>query len=313
MSLKAVGWLSTKLGIDISGRNSDTASHCSVAGTSSTLGTCFNKLNDAVFGSNNNDGFGKGSDVFEAPFANTGSSNRLPQSPDNVELDENGLPVSKNWYYFDEKLGRWNVSPEAPDSIKAEFQQRLQEEENERTGKNVVLPPPPPPPPPVSTAPGPVPQAPLFAMGKCDSTTPYAHGLHPQGVFGTQQSTSGAHQRVQYAVPDYFGTTAPSEAYLDAQSGNQNIPLGALASQQFPRPMQSDNPHQGQSLWPPAQPAYPYNMQAQSLPQDQQLPHQHQQQICAPYTPGNDPADNSVHRTHNVNSQLWQTAARLPS
>ncbi len=39
---------------------------------------------------------------------------------DGAEIDENGLPVGRDWYYYDTTLGRYNVKPDAPAHIREE-------------------------------------------------------------------------------------------------------------------------------------------------------------------------------------------------
>lgn len=76
----------------------------------------------------------------------------------NNEVDENGLPVSKNWYEFNAQLGRWDVTPDAPPEVRQDFYEQLQAEEEAKRRRalaaaggedgtaGVMLVPPPPPP-----------------------------------------------------------------------------------------------------------------------------------------------------------------------
>ncbi|SCU71210.1 uncharacterized protein TEOVI_000279000 [Trypanosoma equiperdum] len=284
MSLQAVGWLSTKLGINIGGRGasgdgSTLESRPGSAGAS-RIDTCLHKLTDVVFGSGDNSHGGVGNLGLDAPFSgacNSGAHSAC--NSDKVELDENGLPVSKNWYYFDKELNRWNVSPDAPESIKAEFQQRLQEEELERSGEKAV---PLPPPPPMQRGSSSFVGAPLSRVNQ--GGQPFVSGLSQQpgsyghGPFGTQRSTGNIPHRPQYALPDYFATTsAPTpgpESYSQVaqqhfSSGPQQPPYGSdmvnttnLGCSPFPQQMYPQSvPHPPTVQQPPLSPQHTYQQQ----------------------------------------------------
>jgi hypothetical protein len=124
MALQAVGWLSSKLGVNIAGRG----------GEKEEQPTMFTQISDTVFG-----GTTSGTVTSEG------------------EVDANGLPVGRNWYYYDEELKRFNVHPSAPEHIKAEHARQVAAMEAEKScqGSPTVAPPPPPPPmlPPPGSAP----------------------------------------------------------------------------------------------------------------------------------------------------------------
>jgi hypothetical protein len=158
MAMKAVGWLSNNLGWNISGRSqappdapSEGQPHQQPAetqpvGSPTQLERYMSNVSSVVFG-----GSGQQQAQSSNPFANIGGSNEQQQQKvdevDNAELDEQGLPKTRNWYYYDEALQRWNVHPNAPASVKAEYAERLRQEEEEKN-KAMRFPEPPPPPPP---------------------------------------------------------------------------------------------------------------------------------------------------------------------
>jgi hypothetical protein len=156
MAMKAVGWLSNNLGWNISGRadpqpqqqSSAPVEQNQPAGTPTQLERYMASVSNVVFGG---DGGSGSTSASLHPFANIGGNETPKQTVDevveHVELDEQGLPKTRNWYYYDEALGRWNVHPDAPQSVKAEFAERLRQEEEEKN-KAARFPEPPPPPPP---------------------------------------------------------------------------------------------------------------------------------------------------------------------
>ena len=87
-----------------------------------------------------------------------GQSDGKKYSSDGTEVDDQGLPVGRDWYYYDEQLGRFSVRPEAPAHIREEHARQVAAMEAERAGiKTEVAPPPPPPPPPPSDSASPLP------------------------------------------------------------------------------------------------------------------------------------------------------------
>lgn len=157
--MKAVGWLSNNLGWNISGRSeapteqqqqqsSDAPQQQQPAGSPTQLERYMSSVSSVVFG---NSGSQQQQAASSNPFANIGGSDTNQQQQfdevDNAELDEQGLPKTRNWYYYDEALQRWNVHPNAPASVKAEYAERLRLEEEEKN-KATRFPEPPPPPPP---------------------------------------------------------------------------------------------------------------------------------------------------------------------
>ena len=147
--MHAVRWLGQNLGVDISGRSGASPSTTSPG----TVGAQQTDLRSISNSSSVEAYFSKVSNVIFGQQAAPGAGEEAPKCCEDVELDENGLPVSKNWYYFDPQLQRWNVAPDAPQRVKDEFAQRLREEDDERTGAK-KFPDPPPPPPPPTFAPG---------------------------------------------------------------------------------------------------------------------------------------------------------------
>ncbi|GET89764.1 hypothetical protein, conserved [Leishmania tarentolae] len=227
MSIRAVCWLQSKLGLDIGGRsftddgkdnpgsgelagfsttqnrsystdpvstvNRDAAPNRSGAGIDSDggtfpslasgweskLGQVWKQASDKAtqYWSTNvrrgagNDPFGFGSE------RSKGNLNNITAAGDNPELDENGLPLTRNWYYYDTQLGRWTVSGDAPESVQREYYAKLEEAEEERLGQKKVAPPPP-----ASVAGG------------------------PPTLLGATVCGHGS-QSPQYAIPDYFGSS----------------------------------------------------------------------------------------------------------
>ncbi|KEG11606.1 hypothetical protein DQ04_02451080 [Trypanosoma grayi] len=280
MSLQAVGWLSSKLGINIDGRTdasedktTEALSHHAFAGTAAKFDMCLHKINDAVFGRDNENNASSGGGG-ESVLAGINTSS--PGNGDEVELDENGLPISKNWYYFDKELNRWNVSPDAPAHIKQEYEHRLKEEEDEREGRNVP-PPPPPPPPPMSMPGG---RAPMYASSGHfpHAATPQQGVAHPQGLFGTPSAGGHSQHRPQYAVPNYFETAkAPMNTAEAPQFAQQQSPLEQTLRQQQPQ----------QQQMPPPPTQYQQHMQYHQEPQQYQqhtlFPQQHyKEQLPSP-------------------------------
>ncbi|KAG5475350.1 hypothetical protein LSCM1_03463 [Leishmania martiniquensis] len=241
MSVRAVGWLQSKLGLDIGGRGSgdgdsgtlgggelagfsttenrsySTDPIAAVAGDSdpslggggqggggagtfsglasgleSKLGQVWKQASDkathywntSMRGRTNNDPFGFG------PAGSQGGMKGNAMTDDRPELDENGLPVTRNWYYYDTQLGRWTVSRDAPESVQREYYEKLEEANRERMGEKKAGPPPP-----AAATRGPPPL--LGAPGR-------GHG-------------GGG---PQYAVPDYFGTVnaTPAAPRQEAQA-----------------------------------------------------------------------------------------------
>lgn len=155
MAMKAVGWLSQNLGWNISGRGSGPQSPAqqtepteaeacfgSLARPQSGVDTYLSKISSVVFGP---DGTSAPQAAGSSATASSAANNN--DDIDNAELDEQGLPKSRNWYYYDESLGRWNVAPDAPQKIKDEYAARLKMEEEEKLRANRIPEPPPPPPP----------------------------------------------------------------------------------------------------------------------------------------------------------------------
>lgn len=156
MAMKAVGWLSNNLGWNISGRSQqqDPQQHQQAPSSAepppvaspTPLEQYMSNVSNIVFGG------GAGSAASSNPLANIQDDPQQQQQAlvddvEHAELDEQGLPKTRNWYYFDEALNRWNVHPNAPASVKAEFAERLRQEEEEKN-KAMRFPEPPPPPPP---------------------------------------------------------------------------------------------------------------------------------------------------------------------
>ncbi|CAJ1989981.1 protein of unknown function - conserved [Leishmania donovani] len=225
MSIRAVCWLQSKLGLDIGGRSSGddgsgTLGSGELAGFSTTQNRSYSTdpvatVNGDPEPSRSGRGIGGGAGTFSGlasgwesklglvwrqasdkatQYWNTNMRRRGSKDPfgfgpagaqgdfggntaagDNPELDENGLPVTRNWYYYDAQLGRWTVSRDAPESVQQEYYEKLEEAERERLGQKKVGPPPP-----TAIAGGPPPL--LGAAG---------------GGHGSQSP--------HYAIPDYFG------------------------------------------------------------------------------------------------------------
>ncbi|KAG5501466.1 hypothetical protein JKF63_03295 [Porcisia hertigi] len=246
MSIRAVGWLQSKLGLDIGVRGSpggdddhalggdelagfSTAKNRShsadpfavtssggdpsldagggaagtfselASGLESKLSQVWRQASDKATQYWNNNTRGRArNDAF-------GANTVAGESP---QIDENGLPVTQNWYYYDEQLGRWTVSRDAPESVQREYYEKLQEAERERQGQQTVGLPPPPPPGSATLAGGPPP------------------------LLGTSVTTPGG-QGPHYALPDYFGTAS---ATLPAQKQQAQLygVYGSAPSQRAP-------------------------------------------------------------------------------
>jgi hypothetical protein len=143
MAMKAVGWISQSLGWNISGRGEGKVEEGQPApapavSSPTAVDAYLAQVSSVVFGTGSS-----------ANAATSSSSNPFSGEEDieKVELDEQGLPKSRNWYYYDEALGRWNVSPDAPKKVKDEHAERLRQEEEERNKLGRFPDPPPPPPP----------------------------------------------------------------------------------------------------------------------------------------------------------------------
>ncbi len=120
MALQAVGWLSQKLGVDVTGRNK----------TEEAKSDVFAGLSETVFGSSEQ------------------GNKRV--TADGTEVDENGLPVGRDWYYYDAELKRFNVRPDAPQHIRDEHARQVAALEAASQGTTETPAPPPPPPPPAA-------------------------------------------------------------------------------------------------------------------------------------------------------------------
>lgn len=133
MAVAALGWLGSKLGVDITGREKKPDE----GGIASDLG-------GAIFGGD----------------ASTNSNGGAAE-----ELDENGLPKSRDWYHYNEELKRFEPTPNAPEWVKAEHAEKVRAMEAEARGENKVTVAPPPPPPPGGFAAAPMrsPNAPQYA------------------------------------------------------------------------------------------------------------------------------------------------------
>eukprot|EP00796_Vickermania_ingenoplastis_P008693 gene8693-6114_t len=212
MSYHAINWLSSKLGVDIGGVGDaeNPASNDSFSGVLSGDSFGFNsdrqgkakeiareaketikELSSAAQGTVTKY-FSKAS-TYITSKVRSGSDGPNPFAADssaaftgeNSEIDENGLPVSKNWYYFNPQTNRWDVSQDAPQAVRDEYYQQLAAVEAERSGQAPAVPPPPPPP---------------------------AGGLPPHPGAGRaggsifQCHSSGARVAApQYAAPSFFG------------------------------------------------------------------------------------------------------------
>ena len=190
MAYEAFGWLGSKVGVDFTGKKKQQQSDASAPATQSSQqsgGTgFFSKVNDAVFGTaetQRDDSTGdSGLDAFmnvdgKGPGGEQATPARQPVvdtgDPDNAPVDENGLPLSRNWYVYNDDLKRWDVTPEAPAWVKKEHEERLKEQMAPKS----PLPPPPPPPPPPLGAGSPV-------VRKAPTTPQYA----PTDYFGSKKS-----------------------------------------------------------------------------------------------------------------------------
>lgn len=273
MSMNAVGWLTSKFGVDIAGRKGEEVNEgratdspapsqmdfssgrlpsinnsngdpfgSPTAGTESAVGRYWKQASSAVtqyIGAINTGGGGGpgrdfaslvGDTAGSQPSSNgngggggglfgTGDAN----ARENTDIDENGLPVSKNWYSYNKELRRWDVTPEAPESIKREHAQKLREAEEDRLGLHRVAPPPPP------SGAGP--------------RAPGMHGAPQQSMFG---GLAGGPRPAgpQYAVPDFFNTSAPPPQQQQRQQ--YPAPQQQLQHQQYRLPALHQSPHQQQ-------------------------------------------------------------------
>ncbi|KPA80938.1 hypothetical protein ABB37_04334 [Leptomonas pyrrhocoris] len=338
MSVRAVGWLQSKLGLDIGARSADgdggghtdslpttelagfastdnrSSSVDAIAGTAANgqsedadhtftdaasqweakLGRVWRQANEKATrfwntnvrsggsGGSRNDPFGFGAGGAQGGGGNGGTG-------DGPELDENGLPVTKNWYYFDANLGRWTVSADAPQSVQREYYEQLEEAEKERTGQRTILAPPPPPPPPPAGM-----QRPPASMNVGAPPPPPGAKSVPGGLFGG----GGAHvgRGPQYALPDYFGNAAPAPQppYPGApshsqqtapQQANHYVASSAYSGTAASAPIRS-SPYPPASLSPP-QDFRPPTQAAQSSPPTAAtgLPARPSGYATAPYPP----------------------------
>lgn len=140
MALQAVGWLSSKLGVNMTGKGEPKNSTDGGAETQrGGGGGVLDVISDTVFGA-------------------SGSGENKRYAADGTEVDEQGLPVGRDWYYYDETLGRFNVRPDAPAEVREEHARQVAAYEAEKNGASqAVAPPPPPPPPPVAAGAAPPP------------------------------------------------------------------------------------------------------------------------------------------------------------
>eukprot|EP00758_Cryptobia_borreli_P005200 Tbor_TRINITY_DN4773_c0_g3::TRINITY_DN4773_c0_g3_i1::g.17040::m.17040 len=181
MSMQALGWLGKSLGVNISGRSTDTSNDKPLGQVTvdeapsnpqdtvyrqHTLGTdtaqptitqlmggVMNTIGNAVFGS------ASSSDVGHTGLASFGNDDQCASSfnqpksqemkpthvDDTVDFDENGLPKTRNWYRYDESEKKWIVTDDAPEDVRKEYEEKQRERENERLGIKKVIGPPPPP------------------------------------------------------------------------------------------------------------------------------------------------------------------------
>jgi hypothetical protein len=244
MALHAVGWLSKSLGINIAGRSDGSANPS--ASTTSGDGGAIPSNRTQPPPADDNDYFGAAArprpSAFEAyvsqmsnmvfggdaiaqqrpPGAANPSGGGAKDLVEHCEVDEQGLPIARNWYYYDQALGRWNVAPDAPEPIQREFAERLRHEEaaQRNSGAQVLAPPPPPPPPPSG----------------------------PGSPFGPPTGSGYARSPVtpQYAMPSYFQTTTPTTA-----ADVTGLPRGS------PLPLQQQQQQQPASLAFPVPPSAP--------------------------------------------------------
>lgn len=276
MSVRAVGWLQSKLGLDIGGRGidddgserTDTFDREELAGFASTknrsssadpvvmtgvngsgagvedgtlanvasqweakLGRMWRQANEKAtqFWNTNVRSGGRGGDRSNPLGLGSGGGNGdNNDAGENPELDENGLPVTRNWYFFDPNLGRWTVSADAPQSVQREYYEQLEEAERERLGQKTVVAPPPPPPPMGSGA---VPRP----IKSGAPPPPPGTRAAPGGLFGAGGARGG--QGPQYAVPDYFGTNTTPPPYAGGYAPAPQPPSQQhLAATSFPPP-----------------------------------------------------------------------------
>ncbi|CBZ28213.1 conserved hypothetical protein [Leishmania mexicana MHOM/GT/2001/U1103] len=247
MSIRAVCWLQSKLGLDIGGRSSGddgggTLGSGELAGFSTTQNRSYSTdpvatVNGNPEPSQSGHGIGSAAGTFSGlangwesklgqvwrqasdkatQYWNTNMRRRGSKDPfgfgpagaqgdfggntaagDNPELDENGLPVTRNWYYYDAQLGRWTVSRDAPESVQREYYEKLEEAERERLGQKKVAPPPP---------------------------TAIAGG--PPPLLGGAGGGRGS-QCPHYAIPDYFGNPGATPAAPPQQAQPYGVYGGA--------------------------------------------------------------------------------------
>lgn len=207
--MHAVDWLSSKLGLNIGGRSLDDSKTPTVStsvageedisftGSPTSLPTqksleeklsrywrCVNHKVSGLMGGGGRCGPTTGGGIFGTEADNAAG--------ENTELDENGLPLTKNWFFFDQELNRWAVTPDAPESIRREFEQKLQEEEATRLGYNTVAPPPPPP---------------RMTTSHSGPTTLFGDG-------GNQNEHHSHIRNPQYAMPNYFNSTPVQQQHV---------------------------------------------------------------------------------------------------
>jgi hypothetical protein len=216
MALQAVGWLSKSLGINIAGRSDEAAAASASppvpqddtnyfgvrqAPQPSALNLYMSTVSEMMFG---------GASGQSKPDQQRSVQASRGDVVEQCEVDEQGLPVARNWYYYDQALGRWNVAPDAPEPIKREFAERLRLEEEERSGNKAALAPPPPPPPPPP----------------------------PMSPFGPPGGTARSPVTPQYAMPSYFQTTTgPSTVSAFERSGSgPHHHLSPVGVAPFPAP-----------------------------------------------------------------------------
>ncbi|KAK7198109.1 hypothetical protein NESM_000767300 [Novymonas esmeraldas] len=286
MSIRAVGWLQAKLGLDIGGRRSSegegggglgtdelagfstTQNRSSSAdpvasvnggpdprlggnggasdriadlasGWESKIGQVWKQASEKATsywnanvrgGARSGDPFGFGVSGSQGGFGNGAAG-----SGEGLELDENGLPVTRNWYYYDAQLGRWTVSRDAPENVQREYYEKLEEAERERLGQKTVVAPPPPPPP-----------GGVHRNAAGAGALPPPPGSGHAGLFG-----GGGGHGPHYAVPDYFGTTSAAPAAAAAAPAQPLPSYGGVYGHAFPAPPSTVSGHHGAYHAPP--------------------------------------------------------------
>ena len=136
MAVQAFGWLSSKLGVDIAGRDQG-ATGTLGAGQAQGEPDQNQQAQQALAGA------GPPQENFMASIGNSifGESAGANAAP------KDGLPEERNWFVYDDEKKMYVPTPEAPAHVHEEHREKVAAHERQKSGVSDFPDPPPPPPP----------------------------------------------------------------------------------------------------------------------------------------------------------------------